>query len=167
MIYLLIILFIGGVGGYLVSEKVDEWRGSKAAAKTETAKAEDLTATINGLLNHEKTAYQDHDADELLDDCASNYLEVDGNTGETMDLARARLYYRQYFHDGQAIKLDFGNVQISTLPNSVVAQADYTKASNAFTAKNIRGFKGHGTWVFVRQNSIWLLASYAWSESPY
>lgn len=167
MIYVLIILLIGGIGGYLAAQKVDAWRASKSGAVKAAAKAEDLSATINEMLNREKIAYQNHDADQLLDDCLSNYTEVDENTGESMDLARARLYYHQYFHDGQAINLTFENVQIASGPNAVVAQASYKKTSNAFNERKIQGYIGQGTWVFVRQNATWRLASLAWTENSF
>lgn|GEM_PF-1283746 len=167
LIYLLVILLVGAIGGYLIGQKIDEWRGSKGAAQTAAPKSEDLTATVQELLNREKTAYQNHDADQLLDDCISNYTEVNGNTGESMDLARSRLYYHQYFRDGQAVNFAVGNLQIVPSPNALVAQADYKKSSTAFNARNVQGYKGHGAWVFVRQNSAWRLASFAWSEEPY
>ena len=167
MVYVLIILLIGGIGGYLASQKIDEWRASKASGTNAPAKTEDLTATINEMLNRERAAYQNHDPDQLLDDCVSNYTEVNENTGESMDLARTRLYYHQYFHDGQAINLTFENVEITPGPNGVVVRASFTKTSNSFNERKVQGYKGQGTWVFVRQNSNWRLASLAWAENSF
>jgi SnoaL-like domain len=167
MVYLLIILLIGAIGGYLGGQKIDEWRATKTTAQGVSQKPEDFTATLQELLDREKTAYQNHDADQLLNDCVSDYAEINGNTGESMDLARARLYYHQYFKEGQAVNFTVDNLQLTPSPNALVAQASYKKISNAFTSRNIHGYKGRGTWVFVRQNSIWRLASFAWAEESF
>jgi hypothetical protein len=167
LVYLLIILLVGAVGGYLAGQKIDEWRGLRIPVPPAPRKAEDLTISITEMLNKEKAAYQSHDADQLLEDCASSYTEVNGNTGETMDLARARLFYHRYFRDGQAVNFTVENLQFSTAPHAVVAQADYKKVSNAWNEQNIRGYKGHGAWIFVRQNSAWRLASFAWTEESF
>lgn len=155
------------MGGFFAAQKIDEWRAVKGSAQHAPAQSEDLTATITEMLNREKTAYQNHDADQFLNDCVSDYTEINGNTGESMDLARARLYYHQYFRSGQAVNFVFENLQINSAPNAVVAQASYKKLSNAFNELNIQGYKGRGTWVFVRQNAIWRLASFAWTEESF
>lgn len=165
--YLLGILLVGAIGGYLAGQKFDEWRGARSATQSPVAKTEDLNAALQELLDREKAAYQNHDADQLLNECLSDYTEVNGNTGELMDLARARLYYHQYFREGQAVSLAFENLQLAPSPNAIVAQASYKKTSNAYADKNIHGYKGRGTWVFVRQNSTWRLASFAWAEDPF
>ncbi len=167
LVYVLVILLVGAVGGYLAAEKFDQWRSSKTSAQSATAKSEDLTAAITEMLNRERIAYQDHDADQLLMDCTSHYTEINGNTGESMDLARGRLYYHEYFKANQAVAFDLENPQISQYPNAAVVVANYRKTSNAFDELKIQGYKGHGTWVFTRQNSIWRLASYAWSENAF
>ncbi|MDD5544278.1 MAG: nuclear transport factor 2 family protein [Acidobacteriia bacterium] len=167
MIYVLLILGVGAAGGYLLSQKVDEWRAKREAARVEVVKQEDLTQTARGLLDREKEAFQSHDADQLLNNCASDYTEVNGNSGESMDLARARIYYHDYFRDGQAVKLEFSNIQVRTAPNALIADADFMKTSNAYTQKNIQSYKGHGVWIFVRQNADWRLASFAWSETAF
>lgn len=167
MIYVLLILGVGAAGGYLLSQKVDEWRAKREATKVETVKLEDLTVTARGLLDRQKEAFQNHDADQLLNNCASDYTEVNGNTGEAMDLARARIFYHDYFREAQAVRLEFLNLQVKPAPNALIAEADFQKTSNAFTQKNIQGFKGHGIWIFVRQNADWRLASLAWSENSF
>lgn len=167
LIYVVIILLVGAAGGYLVADKVNEWRALKVAAKQTSEKTKDVSAEITEMFNREKLAYQNHDADQLLNDCISNYTEVDGNSGETMDLARSRLFYHQYFKSGQAVNLALENVQINAAENAVVAQADYKKMSNSFNERNVQGYKGHGIWVFVRQNSTWRLASLAWAEQSF
>jgi hypothetical protein len=165
--YLLGILIVGAIGGYYAGQKLDEWRAGRSTTQSPSSKPEDLTATLQELLDREKAAYQNHDADQLLNDCLSDYTEVNGNTGESMDLARARLYYHQYFRHGQAVSLAFENLQFAQSPNAIVAQASYKKTSNAYADRNIHGYKGRGTWVFVRQNSTWHLASLAWAEDPF
>lgn len=166
-IYLLIILLIGAVGGYMVGQKVDEWRVARSTEKHDSAPTEDVAAIAQEMLAHEKAAYQNHDADQLLNDCISSYTEINGNSGESMDLARARVYYHNYFRGGQAINFALENLQVNNAPNAIIAQATFKKTSNAFSEKSIQGYKGHGTWVFVRQNSIWQLASVVWTEEAY
>ncbi len=167
LIYVLIILLVGAIGGYLLGQKIDEWRMARTPQKIDARASEDLTQEVTDLLNREKLAYQSHDADQLLQDCASNYTEVNGNVGESMDLARARLFYHNYFQGGQAVSLTIENLKVTPASDAVIAQADYRKTSNSFSEKNIQGYKGQGTWVFVRQNSTWRLASLVWAEQPY
>ena len=160
-LYILAVLLVGGGIGYYIGEKSVEWERSSATSGPSGAND---AQTIQSILQRQTEAYSLHDASMLLRDCASSYIEVNGNSGEVFNLQRAQLYYYDTFRSGKSVNFTFKVPEIKVSGNLATVKAGFLKTSEIYENEGIKGKIGEGLWTLTKNNGHWQIASFAWTE---
>ena len=101
-LYILLVLTVGGAIGFFVGrETVVPPPLPETTAKTTQADSE----SIHRILERQVEAYRLRDAFLLMRDCEKSFVEIDGNSGRSYDLAEALVYYHQLFQPEKGIRL--------------------------------------------------------------
>ncbi len=160
-LYILAVLLIGGGIGYYIGQKSVEWE--KVSSVGGPSGGDDLKI-IRSVLERQTEAYNLHDSSLLLRDCASSYIEVNGDTGEAFSLERAQLFYYDVFRPGKSVTFTVKNPDIRISRNLATVRAGYSKTSEAYEREGIKGRTGEGLWLLSRNNGHWQIVSFAWNE---
>ena len=160
-LYILAVLLVGGGIGYYIGEKSVEWeRTSETGAPSGT----NDTQMIQSILQRQTEAYSLHDALMLLRDCTSDYVEINGSSGEVFNLQRAQLFYYDIFRSGKSVNFTFRAPEIKVSGNLAIVKAGYLKTSEIYENAGLKGKVGEGLWTLARNNGRWQIASFAWNE---
>lgn len=160
-LYILAVLLVGGGIGYYVGQKSVEWE--KTSSATAPSGANDVQM-IQSILQRQVEAYSLHDAFMLLRDCSSDYVEINGKTGEVLNLERAQLFYYDAFRSGKSVNFAVKTPDIKVSWNLATARAGYLKTSEAYESEGIKAKAGEGLWTLSKNNGRWQIASFAWTE---
>ena len=101
-LYILVVLSVGGVIGFFAGrETLVTPPQVDTPAKTTQADSE----SIHRILERQVEAYRLRDSFLLMRDCEKSFVEIDGNSGRSYDLAEALVYYHQLFQPEKGIRL--------------------------------------------------------------
>ncbi len=160
-LYILAVLLVGGGIGYYIGEKSAEW---ETTSGTGTLPGANDAQVIQSILQRQTEAYSLHDASLLMRDCSSEYVEINGSTGEIFNLQRAQLFYYDALRSGKSVNFTVKTPEIKILGNMATVRAGYLKTSEIYEKEGIKGKVGEGLWTLARNNGRWQIASFAWTE---
>jgi hypothetical protein len=159
-LYILAVLLVGGGIGYFIGIKSVAIEQSI----TNSARPQDDSQLLLKILERQTEAYKLHDELLLLRDCASNYSEINGNSGATLDLQKTILFYHEQFKEGKSISFVSRNPEIKISKNSALIKALYAKTSDMYEKLEIKGYAGEGVWLLSKSNGTWQINSFAYVE---
>jgi hypothetical protein len=160
-LYILAVLLVGGGVGYFIGQKSATIQLSSSEVGSSN---QDDTQLIQSVLDAQRQAYELHDSLLLFKDCADSYVEIDANTGETRGLEKAVVFYHDLFKSGQSVTFSLKNPDIRVSKNSAVVKSEYTKTSEAFEQRGIKGLTGDGLWLLAKSNRRWQITAFCWNE---
>ncbi len=161
-LYILLVLLVGGSIGFFIG------RQSTALApsfETPPDTVQSDSDSIQGILERQKEAYRLHDALLLMSDCEHSFVEIDGNSGRSYDLAQTLIYYHEQFKPGKSVRLQFNEPEVSIQKNSAVVRAHYLKTSDMYADQGYEGVAGEGMWLLTKNGGIWRVTVFFRTES--
>jgi hypothetical protein len=161
-LYILFVLLVGGGIGYYIGIKTTEYELKPLQSNIQSSN--DQQAVLS-LLDRQKEAYNLHDELMLLRDCADNYVEINGMTGDVFGLQKAVLYYHDQFRPGKNINFGLNNPEIKISGATAVIRSNYFKTSDSYENMGIKGFSGEGTWMLSKSNGIWKICAFNYLET--
>lgn len=162
-VYILAVLLVGGGIGYYIGRESAEWERSSQPYQQSGLNDSQLIQTI---LQRQVESYQLHDAGLLLRDCSSTYVEVNGNTGESLTLDRSLIFHLEELRSGKSVTFSLRNPDIKTSRNLAIVRSAYSKTSEGYEKEGIKGLNGEGLWVLSRSNGRWQVNAFLWTEEP-
>jgi hypothetical protein len=161
-LYILAILLVGAVGGFFIGQRTSHIeRVFSPAAKS----GQDDQQLIRRILVRQAEAYRLHDAVLLLRDCSNTYVEVDGNTGESMSLGKTLMWYHEQFRSNDGITFEPTNITINLQRNFALMRANYSKTSESYEQQGIKGYNGEGVWLLSRLGGSWHVDAFCHVEN--
>jgi hypothetical protein len=161
-LYILFVLLVGGGIGYYVGMKTTEYELKPLQSNLQSSN--DPQAVLS-LLDRQKEAYYLHDELMLFRDCADNYVELHGQTGEVFGLQRAILLYHNQFRPGKNINVGFINPEVKISGATALMRANYFKTSDSYENMGVKGFTGEGTWLLSKSNGAWKICAFSAMET--
>ena len=130
-------------------------------AKTTQADSE----SIHRILERQVEAYRLRDAFLLMRDCEKSFVEIDGNSGRSYDLAEALVYYHQLFQPEKGIRLQLNQPEVSITHNSAVVRSRYVKTSDRYADQGVKSVAGEGLWLLTKNGDVWQITVFFRTES--
>jgi hypothetical protein len=161
-LYILFVLLVGGGIGYYIGMKSTEYELKPFQSAVQPSN--DQQAVLS-LLERQKEGYNLHDELLLLRDCADQYVEMNGMTGEAFGLQKAILSYHDQFRSGKNINFGFNNPEVKISGATASIRANYYKTSDSYENLGIKGFAGEGTWLLVKSNGNWKICAFSYLET--
>ena len=161
-LYILLVLTVGGAIGFFVGrETVVPPPLPETPAKTTQADSE----SIHRILERQVEAYRLRDAFLLMRDCEKSFVEIDGNSGRSYDLAEALVYYHQLFKPEKGIRLQLDQPEVSITHNSAVVRSQYVKTSDRYADQGVKSVAGEGLWLLTKNGDVWQVTVFFRTES--
>ncbi len=161
-LYILLVLTVGGAIGFFVGrETVVPPPLPETTAKTTQADSE----SIHRILERQVEAYRLRDAFLLMRDCEKSFVEIDGNSGRSYDLAEALVYYHQLFKPEKGIRLQLDQPEVSITHNSAVVRSRYLKTSDRYADQGVESVAGDGLWLLTRYGAVWQVTVFFRTET--
>ena len=161
-LYILVVLLVGGSIGFFIGRE-STVSTSSVATPPETPQAD--SDSIHGILERQKEAYDLHDALLLLRDCEESFVEIDGNSGRSYNLAQTLIYYHEQFSPGKSVRLQFNQPEVSINNNSAVVRSHYVKTSDMYTDQGYESLVGEGLWLLTKNGGVWRVTVFFRTES--
>ncbi len=161
-LYILLVLTVGGAIGFFVGrETVVPPPLPETPAKTTQADSE----SIHRILERQVEAYRLRDAFLLMRDCEKSFVEIDGNSGRSYNLAEALVYYHQLFKPEKGIRLQLDQPEVSITHNSAVVRSRYLKTSDRYADQGVESVAGDGLWLLTRYGAVWQVTVFFRTET--
>ena len=161
-LYILLVLTVGGAIGFFVGrETVVPPPLPETPAKTTQADSE----SIHRILERQVESYRLRDAFLLMRDCEKSFVEIDGNSGRSYDLAEALVYYHQLFKPEKGIRLQLDQPEVSITHNSAVVRSRYLKTSDRYADQGVESVAGDGLWLLTRYGAVWQVTVFFRTET--
>ena len=161
-LYILLVLTVGGAIGFFVGrETVVPPPLPETPAKTTQADSE----SIHRILERQVEAYRLRDAFLLMRDCEKSFVEIDGNSGRSYNLAEALVYYHQLFKPEKGIRLQLDQPEVSITHNSAVVRSRYLKTSDRYANQGVESVAGDGLWLLTRYGAVWQVTVFFRTET--
>ncbi len=162
-LYILAVLLVGAGMGFFVGQKVVRVGSSQQMT---SERSDDDTQLVQELLERQIEAYRLHDALLIFRDCANSYVEIDGNTGQSMGLEKSLVSYHEQFRSGSAINFSLRDPKITVSRNFAMVKSSYLKTSDSYEKEGFRGLVGEGVWLLSRENGKWQITAFSRIENP-
>ena len=161
-LYILVVLSVGGVIGFFAGrETVVSPPQPETPVQTTQADSE----AIHRILERQVEAYRLQDAFLLMRDCEKSFVEIDGNSGRSYDLAEALVYYHQLFQPEKGIRLELSQPEVSNTHNSAVVRSQYVKTSDRYADQGVKSVAGEGLWLLTKNGDVWQVTVFFRTES--
>ena len=161
-LYILLVLSVGGAIGFFVGrETIVSPPQPDTPAKTTQADSE----SIHRILERQVESYRLRDAFLLMRDCEKSFVEIDGNSGRSYDLAEALVYYHQLFQPKKGIRLQLNQPEVSITHNSAMVRSRYLKTSDRYADQGVESVAGEGLWLLTRNGAGWQVTVFFRTES--
>ena len=161
-LYILLVLTVGGAIGFFVGrETVVPPPLPETPAKTTQADSE----SIHRILERQVESYRLRDAFLLMRDCEKSFVEIDGNSGRSYNLAEALVYYHQLFKPEKGIRLQLDQPEVSITHNSAVVRSRYLKTSDRYADQGVESVAGDGLWLLTRYGAVWQVTVFFRTET--
>jgi hypothetical protein len=161
-LYILVVLSVGGVIGFFVGR---EMTVSPPPVKTPIETTQADSEAIQAILERQVEAYRLRDAFLLMRDCEKSFVEIDGNSGRSYDLAEALVYYHQLFQPEKGIRLQLSQPEVSITHNSAVVRSRYVKTSDRYADQGVKSVAGEGLWLLTKNGDVWQVTVFFRTES--
>jgi hypothetical protein len=162
-LYILAVLLVGGGIGYYMGLKSAEW---EKIPQGYGPSGTDDTQTIQNILQRQIEAYNLHDEGLLLRDCSASFVEVNGNTGESLTLDRSLIFHHETFRFGKSVTFTLRTPDIKISRNLAIIRSGYSKTSEDYEKEGFKGVNGEGVWALSRNNGRWQISAFLWTEEP-
>ena len=161
-LYILIVLSVGGIIGFFVGR---EMVVSPPQVETPVESTQADSEAIQAILERQVEAYRLRDAYLLMRDCEESFVEVDGNSGRSYNLAQALIHYHQLFQPDQGIRLKLGQPEVKITHRSAVVRSGYVKTSDRYADQGIKSVAGEGLWLLTKNGDVWQITVFFRTES--
>lgn len=161
-LYILIVLSVGGVIGFFVGR---EMVVSPPSVETPVEATQADSEAVQAILDRQVEAYRLRDAFLLMRDCEESFVEIDGNSGRSYNLAQALVHYHQVFQPDQGIRLQLRQPEVTITHKSAVVRSDYVKTSDRYADQGIKSVAGEGLWLLTKNGDIWQITVFFRTES--
>ncbi len=161
-LYILIVLSVGGVIGFFVGR---EMVVSPPPVETPAESTQADSEAIQSILERQLEAYRLRDAFLLMRDCEESFVEIDGNSGRSYNLAQALIHYHQVFQPDQGIRLQLGHPQVTITHRSAVVRSGYVKTSDRYADQGIKSVAGEGLWLLTKEGDVWRITVFFRTET--
>ncbi len=161
-LYILIVLLVGGSIGFFIGRQSTALVPSIATPPETTQSDSD---SIQRILERQEEAYRLHDALLLMRDREQSFVEIDGNSGRSYDLAQTLIYYHEQFRSGKSVRLQINEPEVSIKKNSAVVRAHYAKTSDMYADQGYESVVGEGLWLLTKNGGIWRVTVFFRTES--
>jgi len=160
-LYILIVLSVGGGIGFFIGQKAVIVQPS-IAITPETSQAD--LKSIQRVFERQQEAYRLHDALLLMRDCEKSFLEIDGNTGKSYDLAQSLIYHHEQFKPGKSIRLQLKDLDIKIQQKLAMVSSEYVKTSDMYRERGYESLEGHGLWLLTKNEGSWQISVFSRTE---
>ena len=161
-LYILIVLSVGGGIGFFVGR---EMVVSPPPVETPVETTQADSEAIQAILDRQVEAYRLRDAFLLMRDCEESFVEIDGNSGRSYNLAQALVHYHQVFQPHQGIRLQLRQPEVTITHKSAVVRSGYVKTSDRYADQGIKSVAGEGLWLLTKNGDIWQITVFFRTES--
>ena len=161
-LYILIVLSVGAVIGFFVGR---EMTVSPAQVETPVETTQADSEAIQRILERQVEAYRLKDALLLMRDCEESFVEIDGNSGRSYDLAQALVHYHELFQPDEGIRLQLGQPEVTITHKSAVVRSAYVKTSNRYADQGIESVTGEGQWLLTKVGDAWQITVFFRTET--
>lgn len=161
-LYILIVLSVGGVIGFFVGREVVV-SPPRVETPVETTQAD--SEAILRILERQVEAYRLKDALLLMRDCEESFVEIDGNSGRSYNLAQALVFYHELFQPDEGIRLQLGQPEVTITRNSAVVRSGYVKTSDQYADQGIERVTGEGQWLLTKVGGGWRITVFFRTET--
>ena len=161
-LYILIVLSVGGVIGFFVGR---EMTVSPPPVKTPIETTQADSEAIQAILERQVEAYRLRDAFLLMKDCEESFVEIDGNSGRSYNLAQALVHYHQLFRPDQGIRLQLRQPEVKITHKSAVIRSGYVKTSDRYADQGIENVTGEGLWLLTKNGDVWQITAFFRTET--
>ena len=161
-LYILIVLSVGGVIGFFVGREMVV-APPRVKTPVETTQAD--SEAIHRILERQVEAYRLRDALLLMRDCEESFVEIDGNSGRSYNLAQALVFYHELFQPDEAIRLQLGQPEVTITHNSAVVRSGYVKTSDRYADQGIESVTGEGQWLLTKDGDGWRITVFFRTET--
>jgi len=161
-LYILMVLSVGGVIGFFVGREMVV-APPRVYTPVETTQSD--SEAIHRILERQVEAYRLRDALLLMRDCEESFVEIDGNSGRSYNLAQALVFYHELFQPEQGIRLRFGQPEVTITHNSAVVRSRYVKTSDRYADQGIESVTGDGQWLLTKVGNIWQITVFFRTET--
>ena len=161
-LYILIVLSVGGVIGFFVGRELVV-PPPPVTAPIETTQAD--SEAIQAILERQVEAYRLRDAFLLMKDCEESFVEIDGNSGRSYNLAQALVHYHQLFQPDQGIRLQLHQPEVKITHKSAVIRAGYVKTSDRYADQGVESVAGEGLWLLTKNGDVWQITAFFRTET--
>lgn len=161
-LYILIVLSVGGVIGFFVGRAMVV-SPPQVETPVETTQAD--SEAIQRILERQIEAYRLKDALLLMRDCEESFVEIDGNSGRSYDLAQALVHYHELFQPDEGIRLQLGQPEVTITRRSAVVRSAYVKTSGRYADQGIERVTGDGQWLLTKDGDAWQITVFFRTET--
>lgn len=161
-LYILIVLSVGGVIGFFVGREMVAPL-PRVATPVETTQAD--SEAIQAILERQVEAYRLRDAFLLMKDCEESFVEIDGNSGRSYNLAQALIHYHQLFQPDQGIRLQLRQPEVTITHKSAVIRSGYVKTSDRYADQGVESVAGEGLWLLTKNGGAWQITAFFRTET--
>ena len=161
-LYILLVLSVGGVIGFFVGREM-VIPPPRVETPVETTQAD--SEAIQRILERQVEAYRLRDALLLMRDCEESFVEIDGNSGRSYDLAQALIFYHELFQPDEGIRLQLGQPEVTITHNSAVVRSRYVKTSDRYADQGIDSVTGDGQWLLTKDGDLWQITVFFRTET--
>lgn len=161
-LYILIVLSVGAVIGFFVGR---ETVVAPPRVETPLEATQADSEAIQRILERQVEAYRLKDALLLMRDCEESFVEIDGNSGRSYDLAQALVFYHELFQPDQGIRLQLGQPEVTIIRNSAVVRSRYVKTSDRYADRGIDSMTGDGQWLLTKVGGVWQITVFFRTET--
>ena len=161
-LYILLVLSVGGVIGFFAGR---ETLVTPPQVETPVQTTEADSEAIHGILERQVEAYRLQDAFLLMRDCEKSFVEIDGNSGRSYNLAQALVHYHQLFQPDQGIRLQLGQPEVKITHKSAVIRSGYVKTSDRYADQGVESVAGEGLWLLTKNGDVWQITAFFRTET--
>ena len=161
-LYILLVLSVGGVIGFFVGREMVV-SPPRVETPVETTQAD--SESIQRILERQVEAYRLKDALLLMRDCEESFVEIDGNSGRSYNLAQALVHYHELFRPDEGIRLQLGQPEVTITHNSAVVRSGYAKTSDRYADQGIESVTGEGQWLLTKVGGVWQITVFFRTET--
>ena len=161
-LYILLVLSVGGVIGFFAGR---ETLVTPPQVETPVQTTEADSEAIHGILERQVEAYRLQDAFLLVRDCEKSFVEIDGNSGRSYNLAQALVYYHELFQPEKGIRLQLNQPEVIITDNSAMVRSRYLKTSDRYADQGVDSVAGEGLWLLTRNGAGWQVTVFFRTES--
>ena len=161
-LYILIVLSVGGVIGFFVGREMVV-SPPQVETPVETTQAD--SEAIQRILERQVEAYRLRDAFLLMRDCEESFVEIDGNSGRSYNLAQALVHYHHLFQPDQGIRLQLRQPEVKITHKSAVIRSGYVKTSDRYADQGVESVAGEGLWLLTKIGDVWQITAFFRTET--